>query len=253
MSLFDVATEDDSCHVTTPYYLPDNSEITLEVHAEGNGLVVVSDAGLASDQLYLHGMQDRYSNGHCRLAASRFGFSFEGGEIIARVPKSELGRTIVELTTAVQEASAHRVGRRVQSDASTRQFEFEVERYLAINKRQYERDVHIRGESGVEHRVDFRIPRMTGTQQLELALFVVSEDAGSRAAEALGYRIYGAANDIKETGDTNIRVVALIDDIAFPDLAQTKEFDSIRLIESRVDYLLKWSDEPSIHQALIAA
>ena len=132
---FTVSQEENGCHLTTPFYLPDNSRISLSVTYLRSGEVNVSDVGETFDRLFLTGINLSPTDWRVISSSKRFGVPIDDGEIALTVPATDVASAIHRVSHAILDVSylsssrAHRApaefGRAVENSIRAHQWRFE--------------------------------------------------------------------------------------------------------------------------------
>jgi hypothetical protein len=148
---------DGRLRIVTPYLYPDNDLVEVYVEELRDGRVRVSDLGEATRHLHTQGF-DVFASPKRKFiaetAASRVNAVFENGVIVKEGSPEEIGGVLFDVIAAARGVADLVYTSRAYEPAP---FVDEVADFLTEHQFRFERRVPIRGESGREYRVGFRI------------------------------------------------------------------------------------------------
>ena len=107
-SIMDAYEVEGSCFIVTPLLRPDNDAVTLRIHEDPDGGLLITDDGDALDYLRMSGYQIRedaaFQKELARLTRS-FGVRVEHEEIFLETDEARIAETITTVARAVQHVS----------------------------------------------------------------------------------------------------------------------------------------------------
>jgi hypothetical protein len=148
---------DGGLKIVTPYLYPDNDLVEVYVEELPDGRVRVSDLGEATRHLHTQGF-DVFASPKRKFiaetAASRVNAVFQDGAIVKEGNAHEIGGVLFDVIVAARGVADLVYTSRAYEPAP---FVDEVAEFLTEHRLRFERRVPVRGESGREYRVGFRI------------------------------------------------------------------------------------------------
>ncbi len=141
----------------TPYLYPDNDIIEVYVEELPHARIRVTDLGEATRHLHTQGLDVFVSLKRKFIAettASRVGASFENGVIFKEGSVNDLGSILFDVIAAVRGVADLIFTSRAYEPAP---FVEEVAEFLKEHEIRFDRRFPLRGESGREYRVAFRV------------------------------------------------------------------------------------------------
>jgi len=143
--------------IVTPYLYPDNDLVEVYVEELPDGRVRVSDLGEATRHLHTQGF-DVFASPKRKFiaetAASRVNAVFQDGAIVKEGNAHEIGGVLFDVIVAARGVADLVYTSRAYEPAP---FVDEVAEFLTEHRFRFERRVPVRGESGREYRVGFRV------------------------------------------------------------------------------------------------
>ena len=152
--------------LTTPYVYPDNDLVEVYVEELPGGRIRVSDLGETSRHLHAQGF-DVFASPKRKFiaetAASRVNALFESGTIFKEGNLAEIGEIIFDVVVAARGVADLIYTSRAYEPAP---FIEEVAEFLKDHQFRFERRVPVRGSSGREYRVGFRVEEIVFLQPI---------------------------------------------------------------------------------------
>jgi len=150
----------------SPYLYPDNDLVEVYVEELPGGRVRVSDLGETTRHLHTQGF-DVFASPKRKFiaetAASRVNAVFENGAIAKEGTLQEVGPMLFDVIVAARGIADLIYTSRAYEPAP---FVEEVADFLKEHQFHFERKVPVRGESGREYRVAFRVERLVHVQPI---------------------------------------------------------------------------------------
>ena len=154
---FNCQESDGRLRVITPYVYPDNDLVEVYVEELPHGRVRVTDLGEATRHLHTQGF-DVFASPKRKFiadtATSRVNAVFENGAIVKEGKPEELGGMLFDVIVAARGVADLIYTSRAYEPAP---FVEEVADFLRQHQFRFERRVPVRGTSGREYRVGFRV------------------------------------------------------------------------------------------------
>jgi hypothetical protein len=150
-------TQGSRLKIITPYVYPDNDLVEVYVEELPEGRVRVSDLGETTRHLHTQGFDVFASTKRKFLAdtaASRMGVTFEGAAISKEGSAEEIGSILFDVIIAARAVADLIYTSRTYEPAP---FVEEVADFLTANHFNFERKVPVRGTSGRQYRITFRV------------------------------------------------------------------------------------------------
>ncbi len=238
-----VHREADGCRFVTPFYLPDNTQLTVSIVERPDGSVEVTDFGETVDHLFLSGLTLRSDDRRLVTISRRFGVEIDGGEITKVVDSSSVSRAIDDVVHAVLDVS-YLVYTRTARKAPT--FTADVEQFLMYSDVPYERGYEVLGYAD-EHRFDYHIPARQTPLLLE-ALSASDQRSARDQAQAIAFKVLDVGK-VSEPG--TFRFVCLLDD-RLPDQQEALTPRSRATLAKYLDDVILWSERQKIRTLLVA-
>jgi len=200
---FHVSRWQTGCALTTPYYLPDNSRLSLSVAFPNPDEAIVSDLGETFDRLYLTGLNLSPTDWRVLSSADRFGVRIENGEISSTVPATEVSKAIHNVSHAILDISYLSYSRAHRSPAD---FERAVEKSIMDHQWTFERNYKVVGYSA-SHDFDFVI-----MERRPVLVEALTAREPSRANQAAKLSAFKVADSKRLEANAYFQYLCLLDD-----------------------------------------
>jgi len=237
---FDMLPSDQGCIIVSPFLRSDNECIEIELMAQPNGEIKITDNCETTDYLFVNGLnvsRSKELQRRVRHISRRFGVELSGDEVVKVVTANELGHAVYSVISAVQEIS-YLIYKKLRRPPPT--FDEEVEKFLISNNVAYDPEFRLRGRSR-EHTFRFHINEQH--QMLLEPVTATSSHAALVKAERLAFRWV----DVREIYPT-YRKVAVIDDIEVK--AQFWIDHPLNILHQYSDRVIRWSQKEELKDTL---
>ncbi len=204
----------DQLNIITPYLYPNNALISLHVSDLGDGNVRVSDGGETDSYLFMSGYDlSATPRGRANVQdiALTKDVEYSRGEITKTGPMQELGtimqdviQTAIGASHLIYTSPRHRpMGRNIpkQNEAI---FRGKVEKFLKDKYLPYKSSVQLRGSSGQDYSVHYRIKDST-----LLHILSISRSSSAKSSVDRAYRMWA---DCSGNFDASLKITLLNDE-----------------------------------------
>lgn len=231
---------DGSCFLVTPFLLPDNTPIALEVVQGESGNLIISDYGQAADYAFVHGVGDRVVASRLDFVKRRFNADVDGGVISKTASGSDAANAAISVITGVQD-----VGYLIYKRSSKRtkeMFNYEVEAFLATRNRSFSKNVVLPGKTG-ERSFDYVV--RGDHKQLALSLF---ETGALRGGETKAKVLSFNYTDVKERLEGQLDFAVILDTRS----GRQPSKEVMAILDQYIPRVVRWEDRHQINEMLAA-
>lgn len=148
---FEATPTDRGCVLVTPFLRSDNEYIELELVAQPEGKILITDNSDTIGYLFVHGLNVSRSRELGRLLtqiASRFSIQIENEEIFKLTDFSSLGESMCSMLSAIQDVS-YLIYKKVRRGPVS--FYEEIEKFLISHEVRYDPQFPVQGKSYIHN------------------------------------------------------------------------------------------------------
>jgi hypothetical protein len=241
---FEMLEEDGACRLLTPFYLPDNTQLTVGVIQQEDGSFEVTDFGETDDFLYLSGLTIPKEDQRLVRAGNRFGVDATSGEIRKFASVAELPDAIDDVIHAILDVSYLVYTKQTPKPPT---FTAEIDKLFSDEVGiRYKQGAVVRGKTN-EHTFDFSLT----SAQASFLIDSISSNDSSYAKDRAQLIAY-AADDVRSVLPNAYQFVCFLDDRT----NETKTAITLNVLSPLEEHgiqIIRWSDRKPARELLLAA
>jgi hypothetical protein len=227
-----------ACYLITPFLLPDNTPISLEIAEEADGKYTISDYGQGADYAFVHGVGDGIVRNRLGFVERRLNATVDGGVISKTVSSDDAANAVVEIITGVQDVGYLIYRRTTRRTRET--FKADVEAFLSTRGRTFRKNTSLPGATG-DREFDYIV--RGNHQQLALSLF---ESRSPRTAEGRAKSLAFDYMDVRDRQPERLEFAVIIDTRTGQQLPKAV----VSILNTYIPNVVLWEDRHEIEELL---